>query len=279
MKAICICENCNNEGTVKTTLARRGGRNAYLCAYHARHLESYFAENHTWIGKVKVCKITVSIENETAATTIKGRAEMIANKYLPSQDGTVDVEYKSPCMIGLNALSKQCATIESLINSGDMVIDDTCGTHCHIGEANFINAETMGYIKRFYHSLFIPLCEEMQANADKTAALFGRYFGGWAREIYSGIDPTDHRNFINTEHDETLEYRICKFNNAKQYMQAVKCCKDFTLCVIENFIKHFDDEDFDKTRYATITDYRKHKASVTAGKLVKIFHKYADNED
>jgi hypothetical protein len=47
--------------------------------------------------------------------------------------------------------------------------------------------------------------------------------------------------------------------------------------IAENFVKHFNDSDFDTRRYPTIKAYRKHKAEVTANKLVKLYEKYTAN--
>ena len=87
----------------------------------------------------------------------------------------------------------------------------------------------------------------------------------------------EHCNFVNLQHDFTIEFRACKFINANQYMTAVKFNRDVVNAIIENFIKHFNDEEFDTRRYSTIKEYRLHKAQVTAAKLVKLWHKYTAN--
>jgi hypothetical protein len=46
--------------------------------------------------------------------------------------------------------------------------------------------------------------------------------------------------------------------------------------VVTNFCEHFNDEKIDSRRYKNMTEYRKHKASMTAKKLVKIFEKYSN---
>ena len=42
---------------------------------------------------------------------------------------------------------------------------------------------------------------------------------------------------------------------------------------MNNFFEHFNEREWDTTRYATITEYRKHKAQVAAQKIVKIYLK------
>lgn len=270
----CQCAGCNNLGTVKVELARRGNRNAYMCEYHARREESYSTENNNRKGTVKKNGFTFSQELETSRSTEKARVELLASGYLPTSDCTVDVEYKSSITHGLNSLSKHCVTIEKLMQAGELEIDSTCGTHLHVGHSEYINSVTMDYVRRFYHSLFIPLCEAMQAEPEKTETLFGRGLTGWAQPINEYTPAQEHKNFINTQHTYTLEFRACKFKNANQYMHVTMFCKDITATVINNFIKHFNDTDIDSTRYANMRQYRKHKADVTAKKLVKLFEKY-----
>lgn len=276
--AKCMCNNCNNIGTVKVAIPNRGNRFGFMCDFHARHLEGYTTENDFRKGNRKVNGFTFSAELETSRSTAKARGELLNFGFLPTSDCTVDVEYKSPIYEGLNAISKQTASIEKLVNEGQLAMDSSCGTHFHVGHADHINPETMQYIRRFYHSIFVPLSDCMVANPSETTAFWGRPFtaGGWASPINSRSDATEHRNFVNMEHAYTIEFRLAKFRTAEQYMQVVKFCRDTVNAIIENFVKHFNDTDFDRSRYADQTAYRKHKAEVTANKIVKLYKKYAN---
>lgn len=274
MKPTCNCRNCNAEGVVSIPLNRRGSRNVYLCNFHAYRLESYTFENDFRLGSEKVHGYTYGMEFETSYSTLKARAELIANSFIPTHDATVNAEYKSPIMQGLNSLSKQVRTYDELIAEGELRIGNECGTHFHVG-GEFINVETISYMKRFYHSLFLPLCAEMQANPDGNIRFFGRDFTYYASPINEHSNPDDHCNFINLQHSYSMEFRLCKYINGSQYMNCVKFCDEVAKTVVENFIKHFNDDYTDKNRYPTMTDYRKHKAQVAAQKLVKIYRKYA----
>ena len=44
-------------------------------------------------------------------------------------------------------------------------------------------------------------------------------------------------------------------------------------CIVTNFCEHFNDSQIDNRRYENMTAYRKHKANVTAQKIVKLFEK------
>jgi hypothetical protein len=279
-----MCEGCNNVGTVRVPIAKRGHRYGYLCERHARRLEGYSVENGFRMGEQKKDPWTCSAELEVSSATIKARGELVDFGFLPTSDCTVSAEFKSPIYEGLNALSKQCVSIEKLIADGEMRIGNECGTHFHIGNAEYINGRTMRYLRRFNGSLFVPLSEAIMADQAKAERFFGRRSNSWAEPVtmhdpsgdYSG-DYMKHSAMFNLQHDYTIEFRQAKFVNAKQYMAVAKFARDCANAIIENFIKHFNDEPTDTRRYPTKTAYRKHKAQVTAQKMVKLYEKYTAN--
>jgi len=276
------CTGCgqditNRTNNVKVNLNRRGGRAAYMCAECAARMMGYTIENSVRTGSEKVNKFTYSFELETSFTDDKARIELYADKFIPTSDCTVNVEYKTPIYRGLNAPSKQLVTIENLINNNHMRIGNECGTHCHVGEENYINPETIGYLKRFYNSLFTPLSDAMLENHADIKKVFGRDFEHWAQPVTMNSYADTHENFINLQHDYTVEYRICMFKNAKQYQAVMRLCKEFTAILINNFIMHFNDTDYDRSRYSSAREYRLHKAQVTANKLVKAYRKAVTN--
>lgn len=276
----CLCKGCNQPGTIAIGLNRRGNRNAYMCDFHARYKASYSTRNNYVDGKRKAHGFTFGVELETSRSTRKARIEIEAQGFIPTSDATVDVEYKSSIMRGLNGLAKYATTWQMLIDANELEINNTCGTHTHIGHGEYITPDTIGYVRRFCNSLFKPLSEAIASTPEAAAALWGRNFTNtrWATPYNEYTQATNHTNFINLQHSKTLEFRIVKFENAAQYMKAVHCAYDMTKAIIENFIKHFNDDYKDKNRYATIRDYRLHKAETTAKKLVKIYNKYAGLE-
>lgn len=279
----CLTLDCNNDGVIAVPMADRGGRNGYYCARCARE-RGYSEENGIWYGVDKVNEFTFSWENETSHSTNKARAELLHFGFIPTMDGTVDVEYKSPIYKGLNAISKQLVSIEKLMGDGDVRIGVECGSHFHVGNKSYINPVTMRYLRRFNGSLFVPLSNAIMADQEKSARFFGRRPNRWAEPV-TMLDPSGnysggymkHTAMFNLQHDYTIEFRQAKFVNAKQYMAVAKFARDCTNAIIENFIKHFNDTDFDTRRYANRTEYRKHKAQVTANKLVKLYEKYTAN--
>lgn len=282
--ARCITRNCPNEGFIAVPMTDRGGGNGYICADCARRNRSYYTENGFRMGERKVHEETNSMEFETSESTIKARVELLHFGFIPTHDSTVNCEYKSPIYEGMCALSKQLVSIEKLIASGDIRVGYECGTHFHIGQAEYINPVTMRYLRRFNGSLFTELSKAIMADTEKSARFFGRRPNNWAQPVtmndpsgdYDG-DRMKHSAMFNLQHDYTIEFRQAKFVNAKQYMQVAKFARDCMNAIIENFIKHFNDTEWDTTRYPKRTDYRKHKAQVASRKMVKLYEKYTAN--
>lgn len=282
--AKCMCDGCTNIATVAVPIAKRGNRLGFMCHFHAYNELGYSRENGTHYGKAKKHGFTFSGEGETSFSSLKARGEFMDFGWLPTEDATVDVEYKSPIFEGLNAISKQCVSIEKLLASGDLRMGEECGTHFHVGHVEYINPVTMKYLRRFNNSLFVPLSNAIMADTEKSARFFGRKPNGWAEPItatdFSGNVEgwaMKHSAMFNLQHDFTIEFRQPKFVTAQQYMAVARFAKDATDCIIENFIKHFNDTPTDARRYPNKTTYRKHKADVTANKLVKLYEKYTAN--
>lgn len=281
---VCMCKDCNSVGTVKVPIAKRGNRYGYMCDFHARRLEGYTVENDFRSGNRKKNGFTFSKELEVSSATTKARGELVDFGFKPTSDCTVSAEFKSPIYEGLNALSKQCVSIEKLIESGEIRIGYECGTHFHVGHVDYINGETMRYLRRFNGSLFVPLSNAIMADPVKAERFFGRRSNNWAEPV-TMADPSGdfpgchmkHSAMFNLQHDYTVEFRQAKFVNAEQYMNVAKFARDCVNALIENFIKHFNDTDFDRNRYETRTAYRKHKAQVAAKKMVKLYEKYTAN--
>lgn len=231
----CSCPFCSQLGTHKYAVRRRGGGNAFLCDYHASHLESYSRENGYRIGEMKKNGYTYSVELETSAADFQARLELCVAGFIPSSDITVFIEFKSPIYNGMNGLKAFLPSIQDLIENGNINIGRECGTHFHVGHDKYINARYMSYIRRFYHSLFVPLSNACLANPNKATELFGRDFGEWARAVDNATVADEHTNFINVQHDYSLEFRRCFFRNDKQYSRCTDFCRKVTEKVVNTF--------------------------------------------
>lgn len=231
----CACPSCNQLGVNKYSVRRRGGGNAFLCDFHSRHLESYSRENDYRIGEMKKNGYTYSVELETSAASFAARLELCVAGFIPTSDCTVYAEFKSPIYNGANALKAFLPSIQDMINTGDLNIGANCGTHFHCGHDHYINARYMSYIRRFYHSLFLPLTRAMENNDSKATEIFGRGFGYWANTINENSDAEEHTNWINVQHDYTLEFRRAFFRNDKQFSRCADFCRKITEKVVNSF--------------------------------------------
>lgn len=299
MKKFAKCTCCQSvnpvSAMVKTAMPKRGNAAAYMCSECANTNRSYHTSNNVIQGKQKVNAVNVGIELETSFTDELARNQLFEYGLIPTHDCSLNsdgygnrygwdgntCEYVTGIMQGLNIASKMAVSIEKLMNDEHLKINNSCGTHFHVsidamkdenGEHTY-----MGYIQRFYHSLFIPLCNEMKANPIETTNIFGREFNDhYAQSISENTNPNNRYNFINVTNRTNIEFRLNKFNNAKQFQNLMKMEVEMVQAIVTNFCEHFNDTEIDSRRYENITAYRKHKANVTAGKLVKIFRKYAE---
>lgn len=262
------CLNCGHEDLTEDMykINSPSKNYFYICEYCKDSENSYYDENSTFSRKAANHGITWSIELETSHRNIESNW-LYQYKFLPTSDGSIDgTEWKSPIWRSLRGSAQLFRTIER-----KCIFDNDCGTHLNIGTYNW---EKIDMLKRFYHSLFVPVCEHLEKHSEETEQLFGRYFTYYACAINENSDPTEHENFINLQHDTHIEFRLCKFITADQYMRCVKLCTEWVKAINNNFIKHFNDNEIDNG-IKDITAYRKHKAKITANKIIRIFDKYA----
>lgn len=276
---------------IKTTSPKRGERSAYICRRCATHNEGYHTSNNVKQGTTKVNAVCVGVEFETSFSNMYARNIMFEYGFIPTHDGSLlsdgdgnryggwdrnACEYVSGIMQGLNKLSKFCVTAEKLMKDEHMMLNETCGTHLHVSVNNMKDANGeytyMDMIRRFHNSLFAPLSEAMANNTEGTIKLFGRCFDMGYTQPINEHTSVGRYNFINVTANNNIEFRICKFNNAKQYQEASRFCVKAVQTIIANFCEHFNEQPKDARRYPTLTAYRKHKADVTAKKLIKMFN-------
>lgn len=273
------------DSMVGTAMPNRGGRVAYMCPTCARQNRYYHTSNNELQGKAKKNLVFVGWELETSFSNDYARNQLFEYGMIPTNDsslhGNRTCEYVSGIQQGLNIGSKMCVSIEKLMQENHLQINDSCGTHFHVSIDSMKDSNGqqtyMGYIQRFYHSLFVPLANEMRNNPDKTRKLFGRNFTGYARDIDENANPNNRYNFINVTNNSNIEFRLNKFVSAKQAQAVTKMEVEMVKAIVTNFCEHFMDTEWDRRRYEKRTAYRKHKAQVTANKLVKLFHKFADS--
>ena len=273
MRTICGCEGTNH--TFHAIQTKNHGV-IYMCPSCYSKKRSYSTENSLIVNLAKKHGFTYSFEMELSKHSDSFARMLQYNNFIPTDDITVAIEYKSPIYQSLCGIRKLFRSMTNELSND--YFDYNAGTHCNIGHVNYINDTTINIIGRFYHSLFLPLSQWLELNPLASQEIYGRQIGGWAIPISENSDPYEHKNFINIEHDTHLEFRLCKFVNENQYIDCVQLNTKIVKAIINNFIMHFDAEDFDTTRYKNITEYRRHKARITAKKLVSLLEKECDKK-
>ena len=242
-KCTCTCAypNCNqvllpNQGHgFRTKYGQR-----YLCSNHTlnRGLFGYTYEGFINVGTPKTTSLahhTVGVEFETMKDEETEKRYnslkmiLVDSHFLPSSDSTVYVEYKSPIQEGLGTISKLLDTIEreGFIHCFS---NESCGAHMHGYTSNI--APVRGY----YHSIFIPFCEYIKSmNDEKRVEIFGRDFSTWASPIDASTYECQHENFVNVQHENTIEFRLPRITSASQYLNVLKFWREATHHIEKNF--------------------------------------------
>lgn len=269
---------CNKEGTNKTFHAVQTKNHGviYMCDDCFNKQESYYTENSLFVNKDKKHGFTYSYEMELSRHDLAFIRMLQYNNFVPTRDCTVVVEYKSPIYKSLNGNRKLFRSLASALD--ERYFDYTCGTHCNIGHIDYINASTISIIAEYYKILFLPMSNWLKLNRQASIEIYGRELSHWAMPISETTNPYEHTNFINIEHNTHIEFRQCKFINENQYVDCVQLNTKIMTALINNFLSHYYDEEFDTRRYKTIEQFRQYKASVTANKFIQLLEKECDKK-
>lgn len=263
----CAQEGCTNRGgrgEMRAVLAVGKGHGfRYLCPTHwgLSGLKEYHSTaDVTYIGSKKSSDLgstPVGVELEVVLKDFKNDLPLLnilrtslANYAGARQeeDGTVHAEFPTGAFEGINSLSKLLDSFEKYGVLEALTANAECGAHIHAG------CVCVEYVKQNYRALFKPLADCI-ANISANARIkyFGSDFRDWA--IYPDwYNPQSHTNCFNTQHSHTLEFRLPRCVNAKQYLQCVKAWRA-VVCAIN-------------------TNYTEMKAEQIGKKLPEIFQEY-----
>ena len=226
-----LCDKVLKKGEGRAVAMPWAGiRPRYYCEDCARMLLHYHdnARRHDRDGigtpkKGDVENTTIGIEiefvedifsNPWGSLTLKAILENRFN-VITESDVTVDGEEPTDYMFGANILSKNINKLEKygLIPCFN---NPRCGAHMHVYVAN------MPIVRNWYHTLFMPLCEYFSDHDEAwLVSHVGRNFGRWANKINAHTDVMEHANFINCQHNNTLEFRLPRITGFKTYMNVV----------------------------------------------------------
>ena len=229
----CFVEGCNcfcakGEGYIRHI---RGRGNRVVCARH----KDFDGERYHGSGAMRKEKIGTEKKSTLAKTTIgiefemegmhENSEEFLAFRgaleragFVLEHDGSLrdGMEAPSPICEGVKSLS---ALLHSAEERGETVLlqGDNCGMHIH-GQA-----VKMPIYRNWYHTLFIPFCEWIEGQSDAFCnANFGGRFRDYACKINRYSNVFNHCNFVNMQHDNTIEWRIPRFVCATQTVVLLK---------------------------------------------------------
>ena len=208
----------------------RGRGYRVKCEHHATSAECYHGSSvyrAEKVGTEKVSslaktKVGAEFETEGMSADIEKyndfRGSLERAGFCAEYDGSLDDGYElpSPPCEGVKSLS---ALLHSAENRGEdaFLRGRNCGMHLH---AEIANIELM---RNWYHTLFIPFCEWIDGHSeDFCKANFGGKFRGYAHKIDRNSCPTEHSNFVNTQHTYTLEWRLPRYTCASQTVILLK---------------------------------------------------------
>ena len=184
----------------------------YVCHSCSRQ-QGYTTRNNEKQGKET--QMTFSFEFETGERNLE-LYELLKYGFIGCYDGSISgTEWKSPIYSNRKTFHAICRKLDKFAK----YINNGCGTHLHVGTK-------YKYIMQDYEvELFSPLLEYMRKDKEKTKKFWGRYFNHYCSEYFE----EDRYNSFNTRSSvETLEFRLLKFNNSKQYIRATDFCIDTT---------------------------------------------------
>lgn len=242
--ACCICDRPEiiPERFERRSANNRGGKPALICP-DCLSLLPYSAENSIlWGVDTKGRTYSTEWEMNEGADYVEAARRLLTNGAIPTSDCTVDVEFISPIYRNLKSPVRILKTVERICKEGLMSIGDNCGTHFHVGlpkNAEGVDgmsapidgidghASRMDAARNMVNSLFVPVTDWMLSHPVETEALFGRNFGRWAEPINPRSHWATHENWVNMQHDYSLEFRLPRFRNHRQYARAMHTCDRF----------------------------------------------------
>ena len=263
-------------GGIRVTIPSQAN-GVWVCEAHRgrRNLHGYSDENSNVLGTRTADGMSMSIELESVGYSTHARAYLVKNKFLPTSDCTVDIEYKSPIYFSEIPLAKIVGGVEYMDKNDSYkfsVNNSRCGIHTHYGFTdNHFNFNSLEYD---YKELFYPL-DRLVSSLSETnrIAIFGRTWGQYNRPCSFGY-PMEHSNWINIQHENTLEIRMPRFTDAETYMRFVKCFKKIfkklntfyiQKCINKNLLDY-------RHRHDEVSINERKKIAIKTGiKLAKIF--------
>ena len=179
----------------------------YVCR-NCLHMKPYNTINDKHIGaRKKMPKYGFELE---LTKKIDNAYKLLKHDFLPTYDGSVEIEFKSPIFSDFYHYNQ----IANVINELDK--RSIASTHIHI-ELPFYTKKT---ISKYWQLLWNPLTSFLYYNQNLTKKVYGRYFNRWASGY---ITPYQRYVAFNiATHYQTYEIRLSKFRNPEQFRKVIK---------------------------------------------------------
>ena len=248
------CGRLTNEaegGKRVTTPAQRNG--VWVCSSHrgSRNLNGYSDENSTRVGSGNADNISISIELESMGISTHARAYLVSNHFIATSDSTVDIEYKSPIYTSEQPLAKIIGGIEYMDSNDSYqfkVNHYKCGLHTHFGFID--NRYNFRRLAEDYEKLFSDLDKIVRGLTDEEReAIFGRTWGEYNEPI-DFYCPDAHSNWINIQHNYSVEIRMPRFVSAIHYMTFLKTFKKMFKALDTHYISKGAEHNVNHSRNA-----------------------------
>lgn len=219
---VCGCVVYGGCGYIRNV---RGRGKRVFCERHAYNFEGYHSSEDyraDYIGTTKktpLARHTVGIEIEMDCDRyddiylrFRGTLERVG--YCIESDCTVcGGEAPSPKMQGLAHISKVLQNNEDAF----YIFTNATGAHIHTATTR------MSTIRDNYHDLFLPLFHYINGHDEEwMIEKFGSTWREYATKIDEYSDPYTHENFINCQHDYTIEFRLPRIRERHQFMNCIK---------------------------------------------------------
>lgn len=179
-------------------------------------------------GETEQYTIGVELEYVAGRRTMNHRKARYTFKVLiersfnvkEESDCTVDGEFPTDKMNGANILSSVLRHIEKY-GFIPFLDYETVGAHIHV------ECTCIEFVRNWYNTLFVPLSDYLTGHSDEWLIdNFGRAFGAYREPITIRSDYYGHSNFVNCQHDNTLEFRLPRVRTADQFMHTVYFWRD-----------------------------------------------------
>lgn len=185
----------------------------YICT-RCSATQFYGTKNIAYIGKPTQMSFSFEFETDHKSDELY---ELKKYGFIGCDDGSIDgYEWKSPIFNNKKSFHAICRKLDKFRTE----VGDKCGTHLHVG------TPSKSKIRAYQFEIFGPILEEMIKNQRQTKKFWGRYFSYYCRDKI--VDGCRYNSFNTKSSVETLEFRLLKFINSKQYIRAADFCIDTT---------------------------------------------------